>query len=61
LILFTAEMSCTVALEHIDLLHMNQDEPCLLTGCEIVDEPSMKLRNDYTLACAPPTCFCSVK
>jgi myo-inositol-1-phosphate synthase len=40
------------ALEHIDILHMNQDELFLLTGCEIVGDPSMELHNDYTLACA---------
>lgn len=38
------------ALEHVDILHMNEDELNLLTGCEIKDDPSFERENDRAIA-----------
>jgi len=38
------------ALEHIDILHMNEDELCLLTGCEIKGTPESAKEDDAVIA-----------
>jgi myo-inositol-1-phosphate synthase/sugar/nucleoside kinase (ribokinase family) len=40
------------ALEHTDILHMNEDELMLLTGCEIVGTSESQLQDDYNIASA---------
>jgi len=37
------------ALEHIDILHMNQDELCLLTGCELQLTTQSQRTDDFTI------------
>ena len=37
------------ALEHIDILHMNIDELCLLTGCEIKGSPDSVREDDFAI------------
>lgn len=41
-----------MALEHIDLLHLNEDELCLLTGCEVVGSAESELEDEYAIASA---------
>lgn len=41
-----------VALEHIDILHMNEDELCLLTGCELTGSGGKDEEDDCTIASA---------
>lgn len=38
------------ALQHVDLLHMNEDELALLTGCNIIDAPGSEQENEYVIA-----------
>ena len=38
------------ALEHVDLLHMNEDELMLLTGCEIEGTDESELEDEYNIA-----------
>jgi sugar/nucleoside kinase (ribokinase family) len=38
------------ALEHIDILHMNDDELVLLTGCQILDTMDSQQEDDYAIA-----------
>jgi myo-inositol-1-phosphate synthase/sugar/nucleoside kinase (ribokinase family) len=40
------------ALEHTDILHLNEDELMLLTGCEIVGTRGSELQDDYNIASA---------
>jgi len=40
------------ALEHVDILHMNEDELCLLTGCEIKGTPESASDDDVAIASA---------
>ena len=40
------------ALEHVDILHMNEDELVLLTGCEIANTPESQLEDDFAIASA---------
>lgn len=40
------------ALEHVDILHMNEDELSLLTGCQIQHTPEAELEDDYNIASA---------
>lgn len=40
------------ALEHVDILHMNEDELTLLTGCRIKGTPEAQLEDDYAIASA---------
>ena len=40
------------ALDHVDILHMNEDELVLLTGCKIVGTPEAELQDDYAIASA---------
>jgi myo-inositol-1-phosphate synthase/sugar/nucleoside kinase (ribokinase family) len=40
------------ALEHIDILHMNEDELCLLTGCELEGTKESQLDDDYMIDAA---------
>jgi Myo-inositol-1-phosphate synthase len=41
-----------VALEHVDILHMNEDELYLLTGCDIKGTSEAELEDDYNIASA---------
>lgn len=41
-----------MALEHVDILHLNEDELCLLTGCELIGTEECKLEDEYTIATA---------
>lgn len=41
-----------MALEHVDILHLNEDELCLLTGCELVGTAESKLEDEYAIATA---------
>lgn len=38
------------ALEHVDILHMNEDELTLLTGCEIAGTDESELEDEYNIA-----------
>jgi sugar/nucleoside kinase (ribokinase family) len=38
------------ALEHVDLLHMNEDELALLTGCRILDTPGLEQEDQYAIS-----------
>ena len=38
------------ALEHVDILHMNEDELTLLTGCRISDSPRLEEENQYAIS-----------
>jgi len=38
------------ALQHIDILHLNEDELCLLTGCEIEGTPESTQEDDTCIA-----------
>lgn len=38
------------ALEHVDILHMNEDELVLLTGCRILDSNDSQQDDDFTIA-----------
>lgn len=38
------------ALEHVDILHMNEDELALLTGCRISDSPKLEEENQYAIS-----------
>ena len=38
------------ALEHVDLLHMNEDELVLLTGCQIFDSVQSEEQNEFNIA-----------
>jgi hypothetical protein len=40
------------ALKHVDLLHMNEDELMLLTGCTIRNAPDSKLDDEFAIASA---------
>jgi len=40
------------ALEHVDILHLNEDELVLLTGCEIKGTAESQLEDDYAIASA---------
>lgn len=40
------------ALDHVDILHMNEDELILLTGCEILGTEEAQLQDDYAIASA---------
>jgi myo-inositol-1-phosphate synthase len=40
------------ALEHVDILHMNEDELCLLTGCEIKGTVDSQIQDDMAIASA---------
>lgn len=40
------------ALEHVDILHVNEDELCLLTGCKIKGTPQAELEDDYAIVSA---------
>ena len=37
-------------LEHVDILHMNEDELALLTGCRISDSPRLEDENQYAIS-----------
>jgi myo-inositol-1-phosphate synthase len=39
-----------VALEHVDILHMNEDELMLITGCRILGTTESELQDDFTIA-----------
>ena len=41
-----------LALEHVDIPHSNEDELCLLTGCELLGTPESKAEDEYTIATA---------
>jgi sugar/nucleoside kinase (ribokinase family) len=41
-----------MALEHVDILHLNEDELCLLTGCEIMGTAESNLEDEYAIATA---------
>ena len=41
-----------LALEHVDILHMNEDELCLLTGCELLGTAESELEDEYAIATA---------
>lgn len=41
-----------LALEHVDILHLNEDELCLLTGCELIGTPECKVEDEYAIASA---------
>ncbi|CAB9506624.1 Inositol-3-phosphate synthase [Seminavis robusta] len=41
-----------MALEHVDILHLNEDELCLLTGCEVVGTAESELEDEYAIAMA---------
>jgi sugar/nucleoside kinase (ribokinase family) len=38
------------ALEQVDILHMNEDELALLTGCRISDSPRLEEENQYAIS-----------
>lgn len=38
------------ALEHVDILHLNEDELTLITGCRLVGTPESELQDDYAIA-----------
>ena len=38
------------ALEHIDILHMNEDELCLLTGCVLLGAADSEMEDGYNMA-----------
>jgi sugar/nucleoside kinase (ribokinase family) len=38
------------ALEHVDILHMNEDELMLLTGCELEGTDDSQLEDEYVIA-----------
>lgn len=40
------------ALKHVDLLHMNEDELTLLTGCRIRNTPDSQLEDEFAIASA---------
>jgi myo-inositol-1-phosphate synthase len=40
------------ALEHVDILHLNEDELALLTGCTIRGTPGTQSEDDYAIASA---------
>ena len=40
------------ALPHVDILHMNEDELVLLTGCEIENKPETQLEDEFAIASA---------
>lgn len=37
-------------LQHVDLLHMNEDELVLLTGCRIFDSPGSEQENEFAIS-----------
>lgn len=39
-----------LALENVDILHMNEDELCLLTGCELQGTAESELEDEYVIA-----------
>ena len=41
-----------MALDHVDILHLNEDELCLLTGCELIGTAEAKLEDEYAIATA---------
>jgi len=41
-----------MALEHVDILHLNEDELCLLTGCELACTAENELEDEYAIASA---------
>ena len=38
------------ALEHVDVLHMNEDELVLLTGCRIIDAQNSRQEDEFAIA-----------
>jgi sugar/nucleoside kinase (ribokinase family) len=38
------------ALEHVDLLHMNEDELELLTGCPLLNTPGSEIEDEFAIA-----------
>lgn len=40
------------ALSHIDILHMNEDELCLLTGCKLRNVAGSQVEDDFAIAAA---------
>ena len=38
------------ALDNVDLLHMNEDELSLLTGCRILDTPGLEQEDQYAIS-----------
>jgi sugar/nucleoside kinase (ribokinase family) len=41
-----------MALGHVDILHLNEDELCLLTGCQLSGTAESELEDDYAVATA---------
>ena len=41
-----------MALEHVDILHLNEDELCLLSGCELSGTAEAELEDEYAIATA---------
>lgn len=39
-----------MAIEHVDILHLNEDELCLLTGCELSGTAASELEDEYAIA-----------